>query len=80
MTEAKIATLYSCLSAFRAQAARRAGELAEIADRVRPLDEELANAIERHAMDEAAGLETLTRIADDAQDDTLTMSVDDVIG
>lgn len=77
MTEPRLADLFTAIAAFRGSLVRLSGELAELADEIEsmaaPVDS--AESVRAIARDLAAGLETLTRIADGAQDDTAVMVV-----
>ena len=79
MTEVRLAVHFEGLKAFRDATVNRAGELTVLAGIARGAGlDDLAHEIDRHAFELAAGLEVLTRIADEAMDDTHTMSLGDI--
>lgn len=81
MTEPRLAELFTALSAFRRSLLDRAGALAEGARVARGRgDDDMAELLDEHAREFAASLEALTRIADAAQEDTQTMSIDELAG
>lgn len=73
--------LFTVIAAFRKSVVDLAGRQQVHAGRVRDagLDAD-ADEAESIARELAAGLEQLTRVADGAQDDTQTMSLDDIAG
>ena len=86
MTEPRLAELFTGIAAFRQAESARATSLAEIATDAGVLAETLerrgfldcaamvrawASIVGREAGELASGLDTLTRLADGAQDDTL---------
>lgn len=77
MTEPRIAELFTAIAAFRLSLVRVSGDLVDLANDVEvmsaPVDS--AESLRAIARDLAAGLETLTRIADGAQDDTAVMVI-----
>jgi hypothetical protein len=76
MTEPRLATMFAAIKAMRDASADRAGRIAACARRSVQID--IASELEGIAREEAAGLEVLTRIVDQAMESTQSMSFDEV--
>lgn len=73
--------LFTRISAFRASLVDHVGRIAAQSETVRGAGlTDVADEIDRSVRELASGLETLTREADGAQDETIPMSFDEVAG
>ncbi len=87
MTEQRLADLFTSIHAFSQALVGQAGDMTQDAESIReaarkyglPKDIlEIADRLDRRALELAHGLEVLRRLADQAMDDTQTMALDDV--
>lgn len=79
MNEGQWSDLFTGIAAHRAGLVDATGRLVVLAVQVRDAGlDDIADQMDAACRELAAGIETLTRIADGAQDDTQTMSLDEV--